>query len=92
MEEKGDTKMNSDEIFQTMSQIFTDYLRLAPGEVTRESHVVNDLGADSLALVELGFKMMEAFDIGMIEPRDSLLEVGNLADHIASLKQSKATP
>ena len=77
----------SDAILQKMSEILTDYLRLAPGEVTRTSHVVNDLGADSLALVELGFKMTEAFEIGLIEPRDDLLVVGNLADHIAGLKQ-----
>lgn len=83
--------MTNDEIFQIMSKILTDYLRLNPGEVTRQSHVVNDLGADSLALVELGFKMMEAFDVGMIEPVDSLLTVGNLADHIATLKQSDET-
>jgi acyl carrier protein len=79
--------MDSTEIFIKMSRILADYLRLPPEEVTRESHVVNDLGADSLALVELGFKFMEAFDVGMIEPVDNLLKVGNLADHIAALKQ-----
>jgi acyl carrier protein len=80
--------MDSNKIFHKMSQILTAYLRLTPGEVTRASHVVNDLGADSLALVELGFKMTEAFDIGMVEPKEELLVVGNLADHIASLKQA----
>ena len=73
--------MDSNEIFHKMSQILTAYLRLAPGEVTRASHVVKDL-------VELGFKMTEAFDIGMVEPKEELLVVGNLADHIASLKQA----
>jgi acyl carrier protein len=77
--------MNSDEVFEKTARILSDYLRLDPGEVTRQSHVVNDLGADSLALVELGFKLMETFGIGMIEPVDSLLVVGNLADHIAVL-------
>ena len=79
--------MNSNDIFEQMAKILSDYLRLNPDEVTRESHVVNDLGADSLALVELGFKFMEAFGVGMIDPQDKLLIVGNLADHIAAEKQ-----
>ena len=83
--------MNSDDIFETMAQILSDYLRLSPGEVTRDSHVVNDLGADSLALVELGFKFMEAFGVGMIDPTDTLLIVGNLADHIADIATGKAS-
>ena len=68
-----------------MAEIMSDYLRLEANEVQRNSHVINDLGADSLALVELGFKFMEAFGVGMIDPTDSLLVVGNLADHIARL-------
>jgi acyl carrier protein len=49
--------------------------------------VINELGADSLALVELGFKFMEAFGIPMVAPEDSLLLVGNLADHIFNQQQ-----
>ncbi len=75
-------KMNRDDVFERVSQILSEYLRLKPGEVTSASHVVRDLGADSLALVELGFKFMEAFGIGMVDPVDSLMVVGNLVDHI----------
>jgi acyl carrier protein len=81
--------VKNDAVFSRVSQILTDYLRLSEGEVTRESHAVADLGADSLALVELGFKFMEAFGIGMVEPRDALLIVGNLVDHIAEQMASK---
>ena len=76
--------MNSQDVFEKVSTIMTEYLRLDEGEVTPESHAVSDLGADSLALVELGFKFMEAFGIGMIEPKDELLVIGNLVDHIVS--------
>ena len=58
--------MERQEVFAKVSQLLTDYLRLAPGEVAEGSHVVNDLGADSLAIVELGFKFMETFGIGML--------------------------
>jgi acyl carrier protein len=76
-----------DEIYNRVAQMFTEYLRLKPGEITPQSHLINDLGADSLALVELGFKMMEAFGIGMIAPEDSLLVMAPLVSHIhAQLK------
>jgi acyl carrier protein len=58
---------------------------LQPGEVTETSHVVNDLGADSLAMVELGFKFMETFHIGMLNPEGDNLIVGKLVDQIAGL-------
>ena len=74
--------MNREEVFQRVSQILTDYLRLQTGEVKPETHVARELGADSLALVEMGFKFMEAFGIGMIDPVESLLIVSNLVDHI----------
>lgn len=83
--------MNRDEIFERVSQILSSYLRLKPGEVTNASHVVNDLGADSLALVEIGFKFMEAFGIGMIDPVDSLMVVGNLVDHIEQQSHAVAS-
>jgi acyl carrier protein len=81
--------MNMDKgtVFTRTSEILSDYLRLAPGEVKGESHVVTDLGADSLALVELAFKFMEAFSIPMIAPAEELLVVDNLVDHILSLQQ-----
>lgn len=79
--------MNHEVVFARVSQILTEYLRLKPGEVKGESHVVNELGADSLALVELGFKFMEAFGTPMIAPSDELLVVDNLVGHICSQKQ-----
>ena len=77
--------MNQELVASRINQILTEYLRLKPGEVKAESHVVNDLGADSLALVELGFKFMEAFGVPMIAPSDELLVVGTLAQHICGL-------
>ena len=79
---------NSEAVYAKVSEILTSYLRLKPGELKKDSHVVNDLGADSLALVELAFKFMEAFQIPMIAPSDELLVMDNLVRHICSLKQS----
>lgn len=80
--------MERHEVFTRVSQLLTDYLRLRPGEVTETSHVVQDLGADSLAIVELGFKFMEAFGIGMIAAEEENLVVGKLADRIVELMKA----
>ncbi len=80
--------MERQEVFTKVSALLTDYLRLKPGEVAEGSHVINDLGADSLAIAELGFKVMEAFGIGMIAAEDQHLVVGKLVDHITSLTQA----
>lgn len=84
--------MNRDQVFERVSEILTDYLRLRPGEVKPDSHVVRDLGADSLALVELGFKFMQAFGIGMIDPVESLLVMSGLVDHIYQQQVASDSP
>jgi acyl carrier protein len=77
--------MQRAEVLAKVSQLLTDYLRLAPGEVTETSHVSNDLGADSLALVELGFKFTETFGIGMLTPDGDNMVVGPLVDCIMGM-------
>ena len=74
--------MERDEIFGKVHRILTDYLRLEEDEVKPDSHIVDDIGADSLALVELGFKFSEAFGIGMVSPTEDNMVIGNLVEHI----------
>ncbi|NLW33712.1 MAG: acyl carrier protein [Fibrobacter sp.] len=74
--------MNKDQIFNKVSEILTTYLRLAPDEVQPESHIVNDLGADSLAMVEIGFLFTEAFEIPMINPSEKNMIIKYLVDEI----------
>lgn len=74
--------MTKEQIFDKVSLLVTEYLRLDEGECKRESHISNDLGADSLALVELGFKFSETFSIGMITPDENNMIIGNLVDQI----------
>lgn len=76
--------MTKEKILEQITPIITDYLRLDKGELTPESHIVNDLGADSLALVELGFKFSEAFNIGMINPDEDSMIIKNLVDILHS--------
>ena len=74
--------MTRTDIFKQVSDILTNYLRLNPGEVQEESHIVNDLGADSLAMVELGFQLGEAFGIPMMNPTEENKILKNLVMQI----------
>jgi len=71
-----------EEIYQKVSEILIAYLRLDPSEIAPDKHIVNDIGADSLAMVELGFKFSEAFGIGMMTPTDDNMVIGNLVGQI----------
>lgn len=74
--------MTHDEIYQNVSQILIAYLRLDASEIAPDKHIVNDIGADSLAMVELGFKFSEAFGIGMMTPTDENMVITNLVAQI----------
>ncbi|MBN2528535.1 MAG: acyl carrier protein [Deltaproteobacteria bacterium] len=74
--------MTNDDIFKKIAELLTSYLRLNPGEATPDSHIVNDLGADSLAMVELGFQFSEAFGIPMMNPTEENMILKNLVVQI----------
>jgi acyl carrier protein len=80
--------MTQEEIFSKVSAILTEYLRLDEGEVKPESHIVDDIGADSLAMVEIGFKFSEAFGIGMLAPNDDNMVISNLVLQIEAEMKS----
>lgn len=65
-------------VYERVKKIIVEYLRVNDEEVEPDMHVVNDLGADSLALVELGFRFSEAFSIPVIEANEKLLLVEDL--------------
>ena len=84
-----ESDMNS-KTFDIIKTIIVEYLRLEDDEVTPHTHIVNDIGADSLALVELAFKFCERFNIPMINPSEDLFIIRNLVDHVeASMKAGK---
>lgn len=76
--------MTKEMVMEKTSEIISQYLRLNEGEIQPDSHIMNDLGADSLALVELGFKISDEFGIGMLTPGEDLMVIENLVSHITS--------
>lgn len=74
--------MNYEEIYDKTRAIIADYLRVDETEVTPETNIVDDLFADSIALVELGFRFSETFSIPMIEGTPELFVMKELVSYI----------
>lgn len=74
--------MDYDEIYSKTKAIIVEYLRVDETEVTPETNIVDDLFADSIALVELGFRFSETFSIPMIEGNPELFIMKELVPYI----------
>ena len=78
--------MTPETIFKTMQDLIAEQFAIDADEVTLESSFVDDLGADSVDLVELVMAMEEEFDIGEIDEEDlqSLKTVGDCVRYLSS--------
>ena len=56
--------MSVEEIFQTLSELVAEQFAKDPDEVTMDTSFEEDLGADSVDLVELVMAMEEEFEVG----------------------------
>ena len=77
--------MSVEEIFQTMRELVAEQFAMEPSEVTAETSFEEDLGADSVDLVELVMAMEEEFEIGETQEEDlgGLKTVGDAVNYIA---------
>ena len=78
--------MTAEEIFKTMQDLIAEQFAIDAEEITMDSSFVDDLGADSVDLVELVMAMEEEFDIGEIDEEDlqSLKTVGDCVRYLSS--------
>ena len=78
--------MTPETIFKTMQDLIAEQFAIDADEVTMGSSFVDDLGADSVDLVELVMAMEEEFDIGEIDEDDlqSLKTVGDCVRYLSS--------
>lgn len=76
--------MTMEEIFKTMQDLIAEQFAIDADEISIESSFVDDLGADSVDLVELVMAMEEEFDIGEIDEEDltSLKTVGDCVRYL----------
>ena len=71
--------MSPEEIFKTMQKLIVEQFALDPDEVTMDSSFEEDLGADSVDLVELVMAMEEE-----LEELTSLKTVGDCVRYLST--------
>lgn len=62
--------MTMEDIFKTMQDLIAEQFAIDADEISMDSSFVDDLGADSLDLVDLVMAMEEEFNVGEIDEDD----------------------
>ena len=76
--------MTIEDIFQTMRELVAEHFAVEPAEVKMETVFEEDLGADSVDLVELVMAMEEEFDVGEIQ-EDEMPTIKTVGDAVRYL-------
>ena len=75
--------MGSEEVFEKVKGIIVEQLGVSETSVNMESSFIDDLGADSLDIVELIMALEEAFDIEIPDAdAEKVVTVGDVVDYI----------
>ena len=77
--------MSVEDIFQTMRELVAEQFSLEPEDVSMETSFEDDLGADSVDVVELVMAMEEEFELGVTQEEDlkGLKTVGDVVNYVA---------
>lgn len=76
--------MTSEEIFKKMQTLIAEQFALGEDEITMASSFTDDLGADSVDLVELVMAMEEEFELDEID-EDDLAQLKTVGDCVRYL-------
>ena len=75
--------MSSEEVFEKVKSIIVEQLGVTEATVTMEASFIDDLGADSLDIVELIMALEEEFDIEVPDAdAEKVVTVGDVVDYI----------
>ena len=75
--------MNTEEVFEKVKSIIVEQLGVTDTSVTMEASFIDDLGADSLDIVELVMAIEEEFDIEIPDTdAEKVVTVGDVVDYI----------
>ncbi len=75
--------MNTEEVFEKVKNIIVEQLGTPEANVTMESSFIDDLGADSLDIVELVMALEEEFDIEIPDSdAEKVVTVGDVVEYI----------
>nr|WP_284697411.1 MULTISPECIES: acyl carrier protein [Thermoanaerobacterium] len=74
--------------FEKIRDIIVEQLGVDPEEVTMESSFIDDLGADSLDIVELIMALEEEFDVEIPdEDAEKIKTVGDVVEYLKNLEK-----
>lgn len=75
--------MSSEEIFEKVKKVIVEQLGVVDTSVTPEASFIDDLGADSLDIVELIMALEEEFDMEIPDAdAEKIVTVGDVTDYI----------
>ena len=75
--------MSSEEVFDKVKEIIVEQLGVAENAVTEDASFIDDLGADSLDIVELIMALEEEFDMEIPDAdAEKVVTVGDVVDYI----------
>lgn len=75
--------MSSEEVFEKVKEIIVEQLGVAEDSITEEASFIDDLGADSLDIVELIMALEEEFDIEIPDSdAEKVVTIGDVVDYI----------
>lgn len=77
--------MADQEVFEKVKGIIAEQLGVDPGEVKEDSSFVDDLGADSLDIVELVMAFEEAFDLDI--PDEDAEKISKVKDAVNYIRE-----
>ncbi len=76
-------KMSSEEIFDKVKEIIVEQLGVTENAVTMDASFIDDLGADSLDIVELIMALEEEFDLEIPDAdAEKIVSVSDVVDYI----------
>ncbi|MGN1403036.1 MAG: acyl carrier protein [Ruminococcus sp.] len=79
--------MAKEEIFEKLKDLVVDQLGVDDDEVTMEANIQDDLGADSLDVVDLVMSVEEEFGVKIAdEELEGIKTVGDIVDYIEENK------
>ena len=75
--------MSSEEVFEKVKGIIVEQLGVTDSSVTMEASFIDDLGADSLDIVELIMALEEEFDLEIPDSdAEKVVTVGDVVEYI----------
>ncbi len=75
--------MNTEEVFEKVKEIIIEQLNVSESTVTLEASFIDDLGADSLDIVELIMALEEEFDMEIPDAdAEKIVTVNDVVEYI----------